>query len=133
MTGAWYAKFVYGETGPRSCDDERRVVDGIRIEADGSIVALNGSYSCEVEHLEYFDPAAYGDQVLGVWSYEATCVLHYRPPALTSMKPQWMEFGDFRLFDRNGLELDVSASDRDASFFDDDQGTLSFMTYFRCP
>ena len=133
IAGPWYSKFVVGQESPQTCGDRKTFLNGIRLSMEGKLTAINGSYSCEIEELTFDDPANYGSpDVLGVWWYQAACKLHYQPSSLNDQKSEWKEYGTFRVIERDVLELTVSASDRETSFFSKDRGEQSWMTYLQC-
>lgn len=131
LVGRWHTALGSADS-LSACSDVRAKLDGIRIDGDRLLSALNGSYSCTIEDVGFFDPALYGPDMLGVWSYEASCMLHYSPDAISNERSEWKEYGSFKLSEAEGLKLEISSSDRKASYFDPNQGQQNFTIYRQC-
>jgi hypothetical protein len=128
IIGKWYLK-----SGQKmNCHDALSQRSGIELFPSGEVSSVNGLYTCTINTLDHFDPTSYGKDMIGVWSYKATCkTLASYNGSFAIEKSEWQQSTDLKLV--QGATTDLIITTRKEAFKIGDQPSLSEGTYQRCP
>ena len=131
LLGVWQSKF--DKNGIIQCDDAKSQFTGIELEEPNQLVALNGSFSCEVNILQYDKNYSGQENVIGRWWFETTCIANTTNDVVDQKQKNWHEYGYWSVKDIDGLELEITSSDeKHASFWDAPTRPQYLMYYHRC-